>query len=133
MSRAVQSSKIRELKDVLVASGYVALDEQADALGLCRSTAWTIIRGTHKNSGLSVSVINRMLACPRLPPAVRAKLIEYVCEKLAGTYGHSRAQLRMFAERLALPSNVARSIGLAQPGSVASRAPAARRMLRKAA
>ena len=133
MSRAVQSSKIRELKDVLVASGYVALDEQADALGLCRSTAWTIIRGAHKNSGLSVSVINRMLACPRLPAPVRAKLVEYVCEKLAGRYGHSPAQLRRFADRLALPSNVARSIGLSQPASVANRAPASKRILRKAA
>jgi hypothetical protein len=133
MSRAVQSSRIRELKDELVASGYVALDEQADALGLCRSTAWTIIRGTHKNSGLSVAVINRMLACPRLPGPVRAKLIEYVREKMTGCYGHSRAQLRRFAERLALPNNVAKSLGLAQPSSVANRAPVTRRMLRKAA
>ena len=133
MSRAVQSSKIRELKDVLVASGYVALDEQADALGLCRSTAWTIIRGAHKNSGLSVAVINRMLACPRLPASVRAKLIEYVREKMTGCYGHSPAQLRRFAERLALSTKVAKSLGLAQPNSIANRNPATRRMLRKAA
>ena|SRR5690242_15071842 len=107
MTRAVQSSKMRELKDVLVAGGFVALDEQAAALGLCRSTTWTIIRGAHKNSGLSVAVINRMLACPRLPSPVRAKLIEYVHEKIAGCYGHSPAQLRRFADRLVLPTNLA--------------------------
>ena len=133
MTRAVQSSKMRELKDALVASGFVALDEQAAALGLCRSTAWTIMRGAHKNSGLSVAVINRMLACPRLPGPVRAKLIEYVHEKIAGCYGHSQAQLRRFAERLVLPTNVAKSLALTQAGFVANRAPAARRMLRKAA
>jgi len=133
MTRAVQSSKMRELKDVLVASGFVALDEQAAALGLCRSTTWTIMRGAHKNSGLSVAVINRMLACPRLPAPVRAKLIEYVREKIAGCYGHSQAQLRRFADRLALPTNIVKSPPLPTPGSVANGAHAARRMLRKAA
>ena len=133
MTRAVQSSKMRELKDVLVAAGFVALDEQAAALGLCRSTTWTIMRGTHKNSGLSVAVINRMLACPRLPGPVRAKLTEYVREKMAGCYGHSQAQLRRFADRLALPNSIAKSLGLAQPNSIANRNPATRRMLRKAA
>lgn len=133
MTRAVQSSKMRELKDVLVAAGFVALDEQAAALGLCRSTTWTIMRGAHKNSGLSVAVINRMLACPRLPGPVRAKLIEYVREKMAGCYGHSQAQLRRFADRLALPTNIVKSPALPTPASVANRAPAARRMLRKAA
>jgi hypothetical protein len=133
MTRAVQSSKMRELKDVLVTAGFVALDEQAAALGLCRSTTWTIMRGAHKNSGLSVAVINRMLACPRLPGPVRAKLIEYVREKMAGCYGHSQAQLRRFADRLALPTNIVKSPALPTPASVANRAPAARRMLRKAA
>ena len=133
MTRAVQSSKMRELKDVLVAAGFVALDEQAAALGLCRSTTWTIMRGAHKNSGLSVAVINRMLACPRLPGPVRAKLIEYVREKMAGCYGHSQAQLRRFADRLALPTSIVKSPALPTPASVANRAPAARRMLRKAA
>jgi hypothetical protein len=133
MTRAEQSSKMRELKDVLVAGGFVALDEQAAALGLCRSTTWTIMQGTHKNSGLSVAVINRMFACPRLPGPVRAKLIEYVREKMAGRYGHSPVQLRRFADRLVLPTNVAKSVGVAQPSFVANRAPATRRMLRKAA
>ena len=106
MPRTLQAFKIRELGEALVAAGYVTLGEQADALGLCRSTTWTILRGTHKNSGLSATVIKRMLASPQLPPSVRAKLIEYVEEKIAGRYGHGKAQLRAFAGRLTLSLNV---------------------------
>ena len=48
MPRTLQAFKIRELGEALVAAGYVTLGEQADALGLCRSTTWTILRGTHR-------------------------------------------------------------------------------------
>jgi len=106
MPRRLQAFKIRELGEALVTAGYMTLDKQAKALGVCRSTAWTIIQGTHKNSGLSATVINRMLASPQLPPSVRAKLIEYVEEKIAGRYGHGKDQLREFAGRLALSPNV---------------------------
>ena len=102
MPRTLQAIKIREVGEALVAAGYVTLNTQAEALGLCRSTTWTIMQATHKNSGLSATVINRMLASPRLPPPVRAKLIEYVEEKIAGRYGHGAAQLREFAGRLTL-------------------------------
>jgi hypothetical protein len=102
MPRTLQAIKIRELGEALVAAGYVTLDQQADALGLCRSTTWTILRGTHKNSGLSATVIGRMLASPRLPAPVRAKLIEYIEEKIAGRYGHGTTQLSEFAGRLTL-------------------------------
>lgn len=106
MPRTLQAFKIRELGEALVQAGYVALDEQADALGLCRSTTWTILQATHKNSGLSATVINRMLASPQLPAPVRTKLIEYVEEKIAGRYGHGKAQLRGFAGRLTPSLNV---------------------------
>ena len=131
--KALQCSKIREIGAALISAGFVSLDQQAGALGLCRSTTWTILQAEHKNSGLSATVINRMLAYPRLPAPVRVKLIEYVREKMAGSYGHSKAQLRRFADQLELSTNVAKSPPLAQPGSVANRARAARRMLRKAA
>ena len=62
--KARQSAKIREIGAALVAMGYRALDEQARALGLGRSTAWTILQANHKNSGLSATVIIRMLAAP---------------------------------------------------------------------
>jgi hypothetical protein len=95
-----QARKIRELGDALVAEGFLTLDQQAEVLGLCRSTAWTILKANHKASGLSASVINRMLAAPRLPPLVRAKILEYVDEKIASSYGHSKAQIRRFTRRL---------------------------------
>ena len=98
--RARQQSRIRELREALVAAGFVALDEQANALGLSRSTTWTIVKANHKGSGLSATIINRMLAAPRLPPLVRAKILEYVREKTAGLYGDSGIRLRKFAARL---------------------------------
>jgi len=95
-----QSCKIKELGDALVSEGFLTLDKQADALGIGRSTAWTILRANHKSSGLSAAIINRMLAAPRLPPLVQATILEYVEEKLAGSYGHSKEPLRRFAAGL---------------------------------
>src|SRR5258708_38092757 len=60
--RARQFSKIRELVEAVKAGGFLTLEEQAKALGLSRSTAWTIRKASHKASGLSASIINRMLA-----------------------------------------------------------------------
>jgi hypothetical protein len=64
---ARQLSKIRELVEAVEAAGFLTLDAQAKILGLPRSTAWTIRRGSYKASGLSASIINRMLAAPTLP------------------------------------------------------------------
>lgn len=97
-----QSSKIKELSDALIAAGYVSLDEQATALGLSRSTTWTILKAKHKNYGLSSALITRILKRPELPRRVRAKLIEYVQEKASGFYGHNKIQLRRFTERLSI-------------------------------
>jgi hypothetical protein len=97
-----QLSKIRELVETVEAAGFLMLDEQAKILGLPRSTAWTIRRGSHKATGLSASIIKRMLAAPTLPPLVRAKILEYVQEKAAGLYGGSRSQCRRFASRLSV-------------------------------
>jgi hypothetical protein len=95
-----QISKIKELSDALVAAGFLSLDEQATALGLSRSTTWTILRAKHKNYGLSGALINRILKRPGLDGRVRATLIEYVQEKVSGFYGHNKTQLRRFTERL---------------------------------
>lgn len=97
-----QLCKIRELGDALVLEGFRALDQQAKALGLGRSTAWTILKANHKASGLSAAIINRMLAAPRLPALVRAKILEYIDEKIAGVYGHNKVQLRRFSTRLSV-------------------------------
>src|SRR5262245_40267150 len=76
-----QCRKIRQLKDALVESGFTALDEQALALGLSRSSTWALLRGTHKASGLSAAIISRMLNSPLLPPLARATIVEYIEEK----------------------------------------------------
>src|SRR5262245_65480035 len=76
MRQARQCAKIRELGEALVASGISTLDQQAEALGLSRSTTWTILKGDHKASGLSAAIINRMLTAPQLPPRVRAVVLE---------------------------------------------------------
>jgi hypothetical protein len=76
--KARQLSKIRELAETVEAASFLTLDEQAKILGHPRSTVWTIRRGSHKATGLSASIINRMLAAPTLPLLVRAKNLEYV-------------------------------------------------------
>jgi hypothetical protein len=100
--KARQSSKIRELAEAVEAAGFLTLDEQAKALGLSRSTVWTIRKASHKASGLSASLINRMLAASELPPLARSKILEYVEEKAAGLYGGSRSQRRKFVARLSI-------------------------------
>src|SRR6266516_7243909 len=100
--KALQSSKIREVAEAVKSAGFLTLDEQAKALGLSRSTAWTIRKASHKASGISASIINRMLAAPELPPLARTKILEYVEEKAAGLYGGSRSQRRKFAARLSI-------------------------------
>ena len=61
--KARQCSKIAELRWALRA-GYPSLDKQASALGLGRSTTWAVLQASHKCSGLSGSVIKRMLRSP---------------------------------------------------------------------
>src|SRR6202047_5154304 len=97
--KARQSAKIRELGQALIDAGLRTLDAQTDALGLPRSTAWTILKTCHKTSGLSAAIIERMLAS-KLPPRARATIVEYVDEKSFGLYGGSRRQQQRFAVRL---------------------------------
>jgi hypothetical protein len=98
--KARQKAKIKEIGDALRAAGYFTIDRQAEALGLCRSTAWTVLRADHKNSGLSSAVIDQVLAAPELPPEVHEKLLQYISEKSAGLYGHCPKQRRRFVEGL---------------------------------
>ena len=95
-----QANKIGEIRAAMIDAGLIALDEQAKALGLLRSTTWAILSGTHKASGLSASIVTRMLFAPDLPPQVRRKLLEYVREKFGGVYGHSPKQLRRYSVAL---------------------------------
>jgi hypothetical protein len=95
-----QRRKIQEIGEALVAAGLVTLDKQAAALGLVRSTAWSVLQATHKKSGLSTDIIIRMLSALQLPGPVRVKIVEYLREKCAGHYGHSDSQLRRFTAKL---------------------------------
>jgi hypothetical protein len=99
-TRERQTVKIKELAETLEAAGFVSLDEKAYALGLSRSTTWTILKAKHKNYGLSAAVLNRVLRKPDLNSRVGAKIMEYVQEKAAGSYGHNDAQLDRFIRRL---------------------------------
>ena len=99
--KATQCSKIRELRQALVDAGVLTLDQQAKSLGVSRSTAWAVLKGNHKSSGLSATLINRMLASPQLPGSARKIILEYVKEKSAGAYGHGEQGLHKFRARLA--------------------------------
>jgi hypothetical protein len=115
-----QTAKLKALREALIEAGFWSLDAQSAALGLGRSTTWVILRGQHKSSGLSAGIINRMLAAPDLPPSVRAVVLDYVREKLAGVYGHKGFRLKVFASRLP-PDWRAPSATRGQAGRVASR------------
>jgi hypothetical protein len=99
-AQAVQSAKISELREALVAAGHLHLDDQASVLGLSRSTTWTIVRAQHKSSGLSAQVIKQILAQPQLPALARIRIYEYIEEKSLGMYGHKPSQVRRFLEAL---------------------------------
>jgi predicted DNA-binding transcriptional regulator AlpA len=98
--KARQSAKIREMGEALIADGIRVLDQQAKALGLSRSTTWTILKANHKSSGLSAAIINRMLAAPQLPPRVRLKIFEYIQEKSVGRYGDNERKIIKFTARI---------------------------------
>jgi hypothetical protein len=100
--KARQAAKIAAIREALIEAGIRTLNEQSGALGLGRSSTHAMLQGRHKASGLSARLINRMLASPDLPPAVRAIVMEYVEEKLAGLYGHRALRLKQFSARLAI-------------------------------
>jgi hypothetical protein len=72
---------IRHIAEALIACGYTSLDEQAKALGLNRSTAWTIVKAKHKLGRLSAKTSRRILANPQLPAPVRAVIQQYLIER----------------------------------------------------
>jgi len=71
---------LHDISDALISSGYTSLDEQAKALGLHRSTAWTIVKTKHKLGRLHTKTTARILANPNTPPSVRAVVQQYIAE-----------------------------------------------------
>lgn len=100
--KARQCAKIAELREILLRAGYRSLDKQAVALGLSRSTTWAVLKANHKSSGVSGSIIKRMLRSPALPLLARQWIDEYVEEKVAGRYGHRRNRLTIFRVQIEL-------------------------------
>jgi hypothetical protein len=71
-ARRNYSVGIQHIKEALIACGYTTLDQQSKALGINRSTAWTLIKTKHKLDRLSTKTTKRILANPELPSSVRA-------------------------------------------------------------
>ena len=63
---------IQLLADALIKDGFHSLDEQAKALGLNRSTVWTIMKRKHKLGRLNTKTARRILANRRTPLSVQA-------------------------------------------------------------
>ena len=78
------STTIQQIADALIADGYCSLDAQAKALGVHRSTAWTIVKTKHKLGRLSLKTTNSMLANQKLPPSVRIVVLQYLAERSDG-------------------------------------------------
>ena len=63
---------IQPIAEALIEAGYTSLDEQAKALGLSRSTAWTIAKTKHKLGRLNTKTTRCILANPETPVSIRA-------------------------------------------------------------
>jgi plasmid maintenance system antidote protein VapI len=76
-----QSAKIGEIAEALRSLRIISLDAQAKALGVHRSTAWTIVRKKHKLGRLSAKTIKRILANPETPGSVLSLIHQYLAER----------------------------------------------------
>jgi hypothetical protein len=91
-SKRLLSIELGRISDALVSSGYTSLDQQAQALGVHRSTAWTIVKNKHKLNRLSAKTIDRILKNPQTPPSVRRIVQQYASAR--GVTGHKKANQR---------------------------------------
>ena len=77
----MRKNAIEDIAEALKSSGHKSLDQQARALGLPRSTVWTIMRNKHKLGRLSKKTANRILTNTETPPAVRVAVKRYLADK----------------------------------------------------
>src|SRR5262245_20949480 len=75
-----QNVPIEAIAAALVAAGHTRLDSQAKALGLNRSTTWTIVRNKHKLGRLNRQTAQRILANPDTPSSVRTIVEQALAE-----------------------------------------------------
>jgi hypothetical protein len=78
--RRNRTNRIEDIREALIASGFKSLDVQAKALGIARSTTWTIIKNKRKQGRLNIRTVERILANPETPPSVRAAIQGYLAE-----------------------------------------------------
>jgi len=97
-AKARQAAKIEEVRRALTAAGYRTTAEQANALGVSRSTAWALLN-RDKKAGPSAIVLKRILSSPNLPQEVRRKVEEYIKEKSVGRYAHDKRRVRLFRDQ----------------------------------
>jgi hypothetical protein len=81
MMKRKNKNRVLDIAEALIACGYTSLDQQAKALGLRRSTAWTIVRKKHKLGRLNAKTTRRILANPDTPPSVRSVVKNYLAER----------------------------------------------------
>jgi plasmid maintenance system antidote protein VapI len=96
-----QSAKIAEIGEALRSLRIISLDAQAKALGVHRSTAWTIVRKKHKLGRLSAKTIKRILANPGTPGSVLSLIHQYLAERSDSVHacGQAKAQLTISTSR----------------------------------
>jgi len=80
-SRRNYAVGIQHIREALIACGYAKPEQQAEALGIHRATARTIVNKKRKVDRLSIKTIRRILENPRLPHSVRAVVEQYVAER----------------------------------------------------
>jgi hypothetical protein len=88
-----RKTRIQNITDALISSGYTSLDEQAQALGLHRATVWTIITSKHKLGRLSAKTIESIIMNPGTPLRVLAAVEEYVAETSSWVVEGQRSRL----------------------------------------
>ncbi len=98
-AKAKQASKLAEIREALIAAGCNTTAKQAAALGVCRSTAWALLNRDNR-VGPSTKVIKRILCSPKLPPAARRKVEEYVEGRISGLFGHTDIRARWFRDQI---------------------------------
>jgi len=97
-AKARQALKLEQIRNALIKAGYRSVAEQANILGVKRSTAWAFLN-RNKRSGPSAVVLKRILSSPNLPPTVRRRIEEYIDQKIAGLYGHTKPRTKWFREQ----------------------------------
>ena len=97
-AKARQAAKIEEVRRALTAAGHRTAAEQANVLGVSRSTAWALLN-RDKKAGPSAIVLKRILSSQNLPQEVRQKVEEYIKEKSAGRYAHDKRRVLCFRDQ----------------------------------